>query len=222
MDRAAIQRDNILKNSYRLFKEKGFKNTTTREIANQSQINKGLLHYYYNQKEDIVIEMYEDILDALYNYVEKNYKDKIKGYTYLALLNILFYKAMTSTNESLNFLSEMMSSRELTKVKIEKYIDSYYKIIENDDIPITKYQMLLALTVAVGAESELLLSIREGKIKMTYDKLATTVNKIMFTMLKVREKDIKKINDKAKEIADTVELKEITSFLIESCKWARD
>ena len=222
MDRATIQRDNILKNSYRLFKEKGFKNTTTREIATSSQINKGLLHYYYNQKEDIVIEMYEDILDALYNYVEKNYKDKIKGYTYLALLNILFYKAMTSTNESLNFLSEMMSSRELTKVKIEKYIDSYYKIIENDDIPITKYQMLLALTVAVGAESELLLSIREGKIKMTYDKLATTVNKIMFTMLKVREKDIKKINDKAKEIADTVELKEITSFLIESCKWARD
>jgi len=222
MDRAAIQRDNILKNSYRLFKEKGFKNTTTREIANSSQINKGLLHYYYNQKEDIVIEMYEDVLDALYNYVEKNYKDEVKGYTYLALLNILFYKTMTSTDESLNFLTEMMSSRELTKVKTEKYIDSYYKIIEYDNLSITRYQMLLALTVAVGAESELLLSIREGKIKMTYEKLATTVNKLLFTMLKVDEAQIKEINEEAKKIANAIKIEEVISHLKENCKWARE
>ncbi|TJX68126.1 TetR/AcrR family transcriptional regulator [Soehngenia saccharolytica] len=222
MDRAAIQRDNILKNSYRLFKEKGFKNTTTREIATTSQINKGLLHYYYNQKEDIVIEMYEDVLDALYNYVEKNYKDEVKGYTYLALLNILFYKTMTSTDESLNFLTEMMSSRELTKVKTEKYIDSYYKIIEYDNLSITRYQMLLALTVAVGAESELLLSIREGKIKMTYEKLATTVNKLLFTMLKVDEAQIKEINEEAKKIANAIKIEEVISHLKENCKWARE
>jgi len=222
MDRATIQRDNILKNSYKLFKKKGFKNTTTREIATSSQINKGLLHYYYNQKEDIVIEMYSDILNSLYSYVEKNYKGKVKGYAYLALLNILFYKTMTFTEESLNFLAEMMSSRELTKVKTEKYVDSYYKIIVDEKIPITRYQMLLALTVAVGAESELLLSIREGKIKMTYEKLATTVNKIMFTMLKVGEIEIKKIDEEVKNITKNIEIEEIISYLKENCKWARE
>lgn len=222
MDRATIQRDNILKNSYKLFKKKGFKKTTTREIATSSQINKGLLHYYYNQKEDIVIEMYSDILNSLYSYVETNYKGKVKGYAYLALLNILFYKTMTFTEESLNFLSEMMSSRELTKVKTEKYVDSYYKIIVDEKIPITRYQMLLALTVAVGAESELLLSIREGKIKMTYEKLATTVNKIMFTMLKVGEIEIKKIDEEVKNITKNIEIEEIISYLKENCKWARE
>jgi hypothetical protein len=129
---------------------------------------------------------------------------------------------MTSTDESLNFLTEMMSSRELTKVKTEKYIDSYYKIIEYDNLSITRYQMLLALTVAVGAESELLLSIREGKIKMTYEKLATTVNKLLFTMLKVDEAQIKEINEEAKKIANAIKIEEVISHLKENCKWARE
>lgn len=219
IDRATIQKENILINSFKLFKEKGYEKTTTREIATASGINKGLLHYYYKQKEDIIIEMYTDILNGLFNFVDNHHDERIKGFTYYAVLNILFFRTMTSKSYFIDILSEMMINRNLTKIKIEKSTDSCYRIIENFNIPINKYKMSLAVTVAVGAEAELLLSIKDKKIKMTYDKLATTINKILFTMLKISEKEIKNINTESKEIADNISIDDIILFLKQNYAW---
>lgn len=219
IDRATIQKKNILNNSFNLFKEKGYSRTTTREIANASGINKGLLHYYYKQKEDIIIEMYTDILNGLYNYIDSNYNEKIKGFTYYAVLNILFFRTMTSTSYFIDILSEMTLNRNLTKIKIEKTADSCFRIIENFNIPNTKYQLLLAITVAVGAEAELLISIKDEKIKMTYDKLATTINKLVLTMLKISENDIKNINVDSMKIADNISIDDIIIFLKRNYAW---
>ena len=184
IDRASIQKENILRNAFILFKENGYNKTTTREIAAASGINKGLLHYYYKQKEEIIFEMYNNLLSGLYDFIDLEYKEKISGFTYYAVINILFFRTISSKTYFIDTLSEIMLYRNLTKIKIEKSVESCYKIIKDYDIPITEYQLFLAITVAVGAEAELLLSIKDGKLKMTYDKLGTTINKLLFTMLK--------------------------------------
>lgn len=222
IDRGTIQKKNILNNSFNLFKEKGYSKTTTREIANASGINKGLLHYYYRQKEDIIIEMYTDILTGLYDFIDNNHNEKIKGFTYYAVLNILFFRTMTSTSYFIDILSEMTLNRNLTKIKIEKTTDSCYRIIENFNLPITKYQFMLAIIVAVGAEAELLISMKDEKIKMTYDKLATTINKLVLTMLKISEKDIKNINVESVEIANSIRIDDIKIFLKRNYAWIQD
>lgn len=222
IDRAAIQRENILRNSYSLFKELGYSNTTTREIARACGINKGLLHYYYKQKEDIIFEMFSAFLTGLKSYVDINCKEKISGLTYYATLNILFFKIMNENEYFSNMLYEMMMHRTLTRIKIEKSVDICYKIIEDYNMPITRYQLNLAITVAVGAEAELIFSMKENKIKMTYNKLATTINKLLFTMLKITEAEIKKINEEAIKYADNINTDDILIYIRQCNTWVQD
>ncbi len=222
INRASIQKENILKSSFILFKDNGYSKTTTREISSASGINKGLLHYYYKQKEDIILEMYADILTGLKDFVDCNYLVKINGLTYYATLNILFFRIINSKSYFIDILSEMMMYRTLTKTKIEKSVEICYKIIEDYNIPITKYQLNLALTVAVGAEAELILSIKDKKIKMTYDKLATILNKLLFTMIKINENEIKNINEESIKIANNIKTDDILSYLKRNYAWFKD
>ncbi|WP_313370785.1 helix-turn-helix domain-containing protein [Sedimentibacter sp.] len=222
MNRAFIQKENILKNSFILFKDNGYSKTTTREIASTSSINKGLLHYYYKQKEDIILEMFSDILTGIKNYLDCNYKDKINGLTYYATLNILFIRTMNSKQYFSDMLYEMMMYRTLTKIKIAKTVDICYIIIKDYNVPITKYQLNLAVIVAVGAEAELIHSMKEKEIKMTYDKLATTLNKLLFTMLKINENEIKITNEESMKIADTINIEDILLYLKQNYSWLQD
>lgn len=222
IDRASIQKENILRNSFLLFKENGYNKTTTREIAHASGINKGLLHYYYKQKEEIIFEMYNNLLSGLYDFIDLEYKDKVNGFTYYAVINILFFRTISSRSYFIETLSEILFYRNLTKIKIEKSAELCYEIIKDFKIPITEYQLFLAITVAVGAEAELLLSIKDGKLKMTYDKLATTINKLLFTMLKINEKEIKNINEESKKIADNIDVSDILAYLKSKYAWLKD
>lgn len=219
IDRASIQKNNILKNSFSLFKDNGYNNTTTREIAQACEIRKGLLHYYYNQKEDIIIEMYDSILTTLNNFVDRECIHNIKGCTYYAVLNILYYRIMSSKTYLADLLSEIMILRNLTQVKIEKSVKSCFRIIKKYNLPFTEYQLFLATIVATGAESELLSNIKNKNIKMTYDKLATTINKLLFTMLKISENDIKSINEEALEIANNIDINKVLDYLKANNSW---
>lgn len=219
IDRASIQKNNILKCSFALFKEKGYNNTTTREIADASEIRKGLLHYYYNQKEDIIIEMYDNILTTLNNFVDRECIENIRGCTYYAVLNVLYYRIMSSETYLSDLLSEIMVLRNLTQIKIEKSVKSCFRIIKKYKLPFTEYQLFLATIVATGAEAELLSNIKGKNIKMTHDKLATTINKLLFTMLKIGENEIKEINEEALKIADTIAINRVIDYLTENNSW---
>lgn len=219
IDRASIQKNNILKNSFALFKKNGYKNTTTREIAQASGIRKGLLHYYYNQKEDIIIEIYDNILTCLNNLVDREHSRSINGCTYYAVLNILYFRLMASRPYLTDLLSEMMLSHNLTQIKIEKSVKSCFRIIQKYKLEITEYQLFLATIVAAGAEAELLSNIRQKKIKMTYDKLATTINKILFTMLKINENEIKTSNEEALKFADNIDIDYVLDYIKANNSW---
>lgn len=217
-----VQSENILRNAYNLFKEKGYNKTTTREIAEASNINKGLLHYYFKKKEDIIFDMYSDFLNTINDFIGKEARCNNDALLYYGVFNIMFFRTISARDYFIEILNELVEYRNLTKLKIEKSTEMLYAFLKDLEIDITEYQLLLAITVAVGAEAELLLSVSDGRIKMTYDKVATTINKLLFTMLKVDEKEVLMINKQAMEIADNIKVEEIFSNLKVSNKWLQE
>ncbi|NLJ57651.1 MAG: TetR/AcrR family transcriptional regulator [Tissierellia bacterium] len=217
-----LQSENILKNAFKLFREKGYKNTTTREIAKASDINKGLLHYYYKQKEDLIFEMYSDMLNGIHSFIDQENKCKNDAFLYYAVFNIVFFRTISTKEYLIDLLGEIIKYKNLTKLKIEKSTEMLYSFLKGHGFTDKEYHLLLAVTVAVGAESELILSISDGKIKMTYDKLATTINKLLFTMLKINEKETKEINLKALRIADEIDISSIVDYLRTNISWLSD
>jgi AcrR family transcriptional regulator len=59
--KGAATRDNILKVALALFREKGFDNTTMREIAGRAGLSLGAAYHYYPSKDAIVLAYYAHI-----------------------------------------------------------------------------------------------------------------------------------------------------------------
>jgi TetR/AcrR family transcriptional regulator, cholesterol catabolism regulator len=61
------RRDQMIKGAVKLFKEKGFHRTTTREIAKESGFSIGTLYEYIRKKEDVLYL----VCDAIYDEVQE-------------------------------------------------------------------------------------------------------------------------------------------------------
>lgn len=57
---------------------------------------------------------------------------------------------------------------------------------------------------------------------MTYDKLATTINKLLFTMLKIKDNEIQSINNKSKNIAENINTNAVYDYIKEKNPWLQD
>ena len=66
----AKRRRQIVKGALKLFKQKGFHRTTTREIAQECGFSIGTLYEYIRTKEDVLFLVYEAINDHVYKHLE--------------------------------------------------------------------------------------------------------------------------------------------------------
>lgn len=69
----AKRRDQMVKAAVKLFSEKGFHRTTTREIAKESGFSIGTLYEYIRSKEDVLYL----VCDAIYDQVKGRVKEEI-------------------------------------------------------------------------------------------------------------------------------------------------
>jgi AcrR family transcriptional regulator len=83
--KAEETRDRILDAALRLFRERGFEQTTMREVAVEAGVATGAAYYYYRSKEDLVMAFYlrtdEEAQDAFANVIasSKELKKRVRG-----------------------------------------------------------------------------------------------------------------------------------------------
>ncbi len=63
--KAEETRNRILETALKLFQEKGYEETTLRDIAEASECSLGLIYRYFGRKEDMVMELYEQLANEL-------------------------------------------------------------------------------------------------------------------------------------------------------------
>src|SRR5665647_2370243 len=56
-------KDNIIDCAVSVFKEKGFKETSMEEIAEKSDVSKGTLYNYFQDKESILVGYFQSIIE---------------------------------------------------------------------------------------------------------------------------------------------------------------
>ncbi len=87
--RQNVAKSKILHASAKLFLEKGYTNTTLKEIASQSGVNYGSLMFTFRSKDLILSELVGFVLEGQFEYTEKMLKGKTED-------KILFYAVETS------------------------------------------------------------------------------------------------------------------------------
>jgi len=63
------RKEEIIETAIELFNEKGCDKTSTRHIAAKLDISVGNLYYYFKNKEDIIIEIYQNLMKILSEYL---------------------------------------------------------------------------------------------------------------------------------------------------------
>lgn len=89
-------KDNIIDCAVNLFNEKGFYETSMEEIAEKSDVSKGTLYNYFQDKESILVGYFQCIIADNYEELKETFKE---------------YKDIKSTlNSLLDFINQIFSS----------------------------------------------------------------------------------------------------------------
>lgn len=129
-------RNKILRSAKEIFLEKGFRSTSTDEIAARAGVTKRTLYKYYSSKLALYIAMYEDYLHALNSENKKISKLSLPVDQIILKYFETFYK-FTYKNENFMrfFLWELDSNEFKGKVpdelkdKVNKLIDEMYRAV---------------------------------------------------------------------------------------------
>src|SRR5215472_5471739 len=63
METQATTREHIIQAAYRVLTKQGYDATTIKAIAREAGVAPGLLHYYFANKDELLIEVLKDISD---------------------------------------------------------------------------------------------------------------------------------------------------------------
>lgn len=114
----------ILKNSLKVLSRNGYENTTIANIATESGVSRGILHYYFSNKEDLVSKV---LAYASENIIQSTIRD-IRGKTVEEIADNIIKDSIQSFRENPDFfafLFEMWcASRRSEKIKNELIICS--------------------------------------------------------------------------------------------------
>jgi AcrR family transcriptional regulator len=118
-DRKEQKINEILKNSLKILAKNGYENTTIANIANKSSVSRGILHYYFSDKEDLVSKV---LAYSSENVIQATIKG-IKGKTPEEIVDNIIKDSIQSFRDNPDFfafLFEMWcASRRSEKIKDE-------------------------------------------------------------------------------------------------------
>lgn len=126
----------ILRNSLKLLAKNGYENTTIADIAKESGVSRGILHYYFSDKEDLVSKVLEYSSE---NIIQATIKG-IRGKNAEELADNIIKESIISFKENPDFyafLFEMWcAARRSIKIKNElvicsaKVVNSIKKVLD--------------------------------------------------------------------------------------------
>lgn len=118
----------------KLFAERGFENTTTREIAKAADISAASVYYYFDSKEDLLYQILEETISNGLRLVTEIYESEkdLKGKLYSILRihtvsAVDFNKMKLLVHDQKSLLPEHMAA---IKRKQRDYVKTLIKIID--------------------------------------------------------------------------------------------
>lgn len=150
---------------FRCIARRGYLKTTTRDIAREANLNQGLIHYYFESKEDILQAMAEDIyLRSLqeFEHYAKNFAS-MPPREKLTLISRFLHEEVADDKETARVFNELLGlaqNDERVKKSLRKFYRLYRKYVT--DILSEVFEDLALDTDDAGDLADILISLGEG------------------------------------------------------------
>ncbi len=185
----------IAEAALKVFSEKGYEGSTTKEIAKKARVSEGTIFKYFDTKKDMLLytlnilseEMLEELTeelvdgngdkDILKNTLKKHYRLIVNNYD---LLKTIFYEIQFHKELREAFYKEILSN---ILDKIEKFIDELE--LDGNAQPRIAAEVLLGMLMGIIVTKS---AIKTGKVDVEdEEKVVSDVINILFYGIKGRD-----------------------------------
>lgn len=165
-------RDIIIDSAKKLFITQGYIKTTTRQIAKDADVNLGLISYYFKNKKNIAMIVYQDIITQIYKQVNV----VIENYTYknavekLFLTFVIAQKLTNQDNQVLKFHLDMIDEGIIPTYTYDMSVSFYLinELAQEENINLSLEQKTYYGLMLQGAENMLMKKKRANEIDINY------------------------------------------------------
>ncbi|WP_411681088.1 TetR/AcrR family transcriptional regulator [Clostridium thailandense] len=176
-------KDRILQTAYDLFLKNGYKNTTTRSIAEVANVNLGLIPYYFRTKENLCIEVYRIMMQRLLNKIDYNeieFDNTIEQYYFSYLMLQYHILSQESTKRYYFEFLEEASLLSNPSPNTEYYI---FKIQQEFNLSVDPTILNLYFRMFIGGERALMAKKRRGELPVSYFTINALLVRAILTQL---------------------------------------
>lgn len=141
-------KSNILSNALKKFLEKGYKNTTLKELANDSNIVLGSLTNVFKSKEEIVCELVSHVLEYQFEVAHNVLMDKDKLLEYA--IELVLQMHIAESSEHMREMYVMSYSMEKSSEVVYETITSKLEEIFKEYVPHLETKDFYEREIATG------------------------------------------------------------------------
>lgn len=195
-------KNNILKVSTDLFLNQGYDKTTIRQIAEASGIGRGHLYYYFKKKEDILIHIFKEIMNKIYDDVIESSDDKTEILLSYATIQCICTYTLVF-NEKLFRIYLQGSNIEIVRRAAQNIlIDLCKKKAEDMNYNISEKDICFSVTIGYAGECDLLKRLYNGEKDFDIDSIVRSITSTRLLLLNIIDNtQINTIVNKAMEDA---------------------
>ena len=212
-NKGAFTKQKILKATKELYYQKGYCAVTVQDICNRADIKLGTFTYYFATKEDLVSEIYSELLIKAYayvNYLENRPMDHLERNV---ITTFLYYNTIYKDKQNLKFHYEVFNIMPSYSFFMKNLKRSYKGFIRDLNLDIDDRELLKISTAEIGVRRQLTLEYIDNKIFDSHLELVITIYKMMGRLYKIDETIMNKYISRAVEFLKKNDLSRV-KFLV--------
>ena len=174
----------------RLFYEKGYLDTTIKEIAERADAKVGTVTYYYHKKEEFFYEIYKELIGNIYSFVDKYADTPLNTVQKFMYFFRVFYDVVLKDPANERMVYEFTDNKSL-----EYYFEEPLTRLVNDVIKtqhdIKGQEELELFSIAYfGIQRQLLTYYLERKDHMSYETFLSVIFRTTGSFFGLSRKEI--------------------------------
>ncbi len=217
-DAGLITKSKIYDSCKELFYEKGYKDTTYKDIQSYSAINPSLINYYFKSKKNIAGLVYADLLKDVKELVKSYMLENLGHYELqygTTLEHIIFLQLFYHDDNLKKFYYDLCSDSILLEVDSEKLTDFYELHNKTYDLNLSHHKITLIQIANVSISQGLTTKYFEGYINTSVEEYIAFRTENMYRMMGISQERIEEISKNAWEIYNGMDVKFEKYFKIE-------
>ncbi len=191
-------KDSILSYAKEVFYEYGYKNSLVKTIAKNAGISLGNLTYYFNKKDDIVKEIYEQFISDIYDFIDSNTTEEDALQKYCNFI-VIIYSIILSDEKNKRFYSEVILNKSNYRILHELMRNYYRQIIDSLNIELSQNDFEIFVLTEFGSRREIFLNYFSKELDLSFDELIYYLISNMCKSLEIEATEIDRLVQNAFE-----------------------